>query len=199
MHPQEKQCNYSYVHPTSKQCNYEPDLSNYATKDEVTGMSLIASGRVNTSSSGTTIASGLSNYRVMFLVCYGNLYAWGDVYLKPLNISGSAIEGNSYRRVTWSDTNAEGEAYAQAISYFEIPLPVISAMSYYSSAIYAIFNHSTYSTVHQLSTVYHHPSSNSSEWITPYSMQLDELVSQLRYIEDDDSTGQLYYDLYGTK
>lgn len=30
MHPQEKQCNYSYTHPSTKQCNYEVDLSEYS-------------------------------------------------------------------------------------------------------------------------------------------------------------------------
>lgn len=38
-HPSTKQCNYSYTHPTSKQCTWNPDLSNYATKSELSSVS----------------------------------------------------------------------------------------------------------------------------------------------------------------
>ena len=39
IHPTTKQCNYSYTHPTEKQCNYTPDLSNYATKADLSSVS----------------------------------------------------------------------------------------------------------------------------------------------------------------
>ena len=38
-HPTTKQCNYSYAHPTEKQCSYTPDLSNYATKADLSSVS----------------------------------------------------------------------------------------------------------------------------------------------------------------
>lgn len=33
-----------YSHPTNKQCNYEPDLSNYATKDDLASVSNVVDG-----------------------------------------------------------------------------------------------------------------------------------------------------------
>ena len=72
----------SYIHPTNKQCNYEPDLSNYATKEEletVKGMIEVSARIVETK--GLQVSGSSSNNNATYTVAecdYIILYGKSD-------------------------------------------------------------------------------------------------------------------------
>lgn len=90
IHPATKQCNYSYTHPSTKQCSWSPNLSNYATKNELNSVSSPWK-LVQTFSGNGTLNTSNTEY-ALFLFCsnFAGKYERGYV-----NISGTKDGGIS--------------------------------------------------------------------------------------------------------
>ena len=78
-HPSSKQCNYSYTHPTSKQCNWTPDLSNYATVDDLAQVSSPWKLLGTYSRDGETISFS-GNYAMYLITASGSVTGWSGQY-----------------------------------------------------------------------------------------------------------------------
>ena len=186
-----------YVHPQEKQCNYEPDLSNYATKDEVSGMSLIQSGYWGINDNNVVI-SGLTNNSHMILFLRSNQVAHdSNARLEAEDSDGSTLTTTEQSMLLFRNINGNDRLGAYDYDPNDaIRLPNIDAGTSYVHTIYHIYNLNDASFVHIATPIY---VDTLGDWRWPLShvIYFSKNVASLRYLRTSNKpNGTIYYWLY---
>ena len=184
-----------YVHPQEKQCNYEPDLSNYATKDEVSGMSLIASGRW-TVSDNNIIIDGLENISHMILFLSGDDWMEGDsnARLQLLSPSETVLTANKHKVLDKSSGGTNWFSYSDG-EVDCIRLQSTTTSTYDAYAIYHLYNLDSDSFVSIPFSMFRDP--YHDEWTLPYVLRFTNKIASIKYTRSSNKPhGTMYYWLY---
>lgn len=110
-----------YSHPTNKQCNYEPDLSNYATKDDLASVSNVVDGvalkayttlTCPQTISGTWYTTGYAPFSWACDSTAGYNYIWNKITNTVFKFSTASSGGNwsNYETSTGAVLSYSGSA-----------------------------------------------------------------------------------------